>query len=442
MRRDDEAVAVVVGAIMLVGILALGVASWRLGWVPVLAEEREVDHSAGVVRELGDLATTVARQVRGQGAATAAQALTLGVPGREFPSMPAVGHSIAFESGERPLELHAASLLVVEDNGGRVLGPQETFIPIGASTTVTAIGPVKNLRLRVTEVSDLNNGHNVTLVARDADGRRVASLVIRVEQDPPDFYIVKETKDAAGVIVTRTTETYFQQTDLAPYWVDALDQQQRFGLFLAGAKLPLSLTMTTNGLPTSYAMTYDTVTDDGSLPGSNAGRPVTPFARTYTSDSVRYRAPYPDFVDQSYVLEHGSLLRFQGDDAVFLVQPSVAVRMQGGTVAISVTAPSVRAATSGASGVATVSVRTSVANVTHLAGWSSNLSLVIPSAAPGAWVDNLRDAFEGAGVPSTAYTLAAGDGRVRLDIRGMKTTAEPDVFLTLDRAVVHMEVGR
>lgn len=436
--KDDRGVAVIIGAILLIGIATAAVATYRLTWIPVVTEEREVGHMDLVHRELADVVAALDGQTV-RGAFSSTLPLAVGEKGRTFPELPALLHTVEVrgaEGGWWGVNLSSSRALIVREDG-RVVGATEDFIPVNGTTTVDDIADLSDFRIRLDEIAKGKDGESIGVVVRDEDGELLGDFLAKVEVVHPDYHVVLRTRDGSGTAIFETAESYHQTEEFSPYWIDVLDPSLRFDRIVGSSPGANVITIEENGLTGDFSMTYGTST--GVLVG--AGRAEASFARAYRSGALSYIGSNTRFPDQTWVIDQGGLVLAQGAHEVFRVAPHLGIELVGGTTRVELRVPSIIGPEATVSGVAAAAISTTPLRQESYDARASDLKVRVTTDHPDAWAAFFRDVALDAGVDFRAYAVTSGPRFAELTLTGTSTNVETyDMFLRVQRATVRVEV--
>lgn len=458
----DTAVSTVVGAILVLALITGALILYQLTIVPDLKEDAEVRHMETVGRDMGALTTELLRELgRGSGGPLSSSvALSAETPA--FVPTPSQTGTLSFEPKQETMQIGSPSLKVVERNGTPLVtasGQQADWNAIQDGETVADVEEVVAMRLNLTDGTP-QDGDSLLLEAQDASGAFAGDFQASTTVGADDLALILRTRapPSPGTVIFHN-----HQLDIANsrwddgYWIDPMDDLYSFDQLLEDAAGPLDLVFRTGGLDAAYVLTYrEQITDEVSMvrgPGST----LTDYSKTYETGLLTYEAENEFFVDQTYAVEHGALLRRQTEGAVFLVGPPFSVKAGGGVVNLDLSVPSLKGISDTASGTGEAILRMQGTSEEALAASAGELDITWGTDSPALWSSWLEDELTDAGLTSSEcppqsadspcqFEITTTSNTVKLDMHGPTATdADPsnptrDIFLNLQRGRIDTEV--
>jgi hypothetical protein len=457
----DEGVSTVLGAVLMFGLLVITLVTIQTRFVPVWDEDREAAHMDEVLGQFARIASDVDRQVRNDTTVSVADPVRLGrSPGFRFFGGSAAPATLAFQAPAAGSGVALASerLTVYERNGEQLVALVDPSAWIPLDNHEDAYADIQRLRvLRVqipwpTEPNDCDTDLVATLAIRDALGAEMARIVMTCHDAVSERSIstaVFRRSSATGPFsqVSGDTEAIFQNAEADFFYVDLMRSELLLSPILASMRPPLSMEMTDQGLAASYVLVYDDASGGTVGGGGNlVGQAVAPYPETptlYGGGALVLRSLNQRFVDQSYVFEHGGVLRVQAEGAVMAVPPRFEVRPTSLATRIDWDLPSLRGVTQALAGAssATVTSDRSGPGLQMLAG-AASLTLDVPTAHPAAWEAFFERELEESGLAASAYEVAADDDSVTVRLHG--ASADPDVddlLLSFSQADIDIDLS-
>jgi hypothetical protein len=450
--RGDEAVSVIIGAILLTAILVGVMVTVRLSYVPVWAKEQEVAHMHDVATGMASLRASLDPQVVGGPAA--AHVLALRPDDRPLvPGFPALD-GLVFTPADAGFRVVMTSFIVTADP--REVPPlaafEETWMPLPDDPIVA--DDVQHFRLRLDRVGDPcdDTAREVEVVARDANGDWAGNFTFSQEKAPPDCHLLVRVTNATDDVVYGNPVSFHLSEPLSPYWVDVLDPEFQFDRLLAMAPKPVTLQVGTAGLSADMSMVYvttDPTTGETELTGGVV--PVVSIDQTYEGGTLVYSGVSQHFVDMDYVLENGVLMLAQEEGWTTVVAPHLAAHRDPDRLFVSVDVPSLVGESGAIAGTDTATVKLTPAGRREVQGLAPGLTLEATSREPDAWATSWRDALAAVDGLTEASSDALTDGNFRVSTGDTWTRLalagphpEPDIFdlfVTVRQADIGVELN-
>lgn len=460
-RRDDRAVSVVVGAVLLLGIAVSALVLFRLAYVPQAGEQAEADHMREVTRALTGVDE---RLLATAGDADGALAAT-GVPTTPgYPSLvPSAGSggTLAFRPDAGEVTVSSPDLLVHTRNGSAQLGPQDAdaWTRVNTQRSLTDVMNVLGLWVNVTEPSPTDGDRLTVEVTNDAGAFAGEFRATTTVDGQVDLAAETLRPPAPG---ERAFHNHLLSIDQArwdtDYTLDVLTPVYGMASLIDSAERPLTLTFEDAGLDHAYLATYEERVGAGMTRLVGAGEEIAPYERRFPSGSLAYTSANRYFVDQELVIEHGALVRIQSEGETFVIEPPLQVQTTDEHASVSLSVPTLEGSSVSVSG-GSVEVRTTPTSGQTIGASAGELNLTFSTLSPGLWADFLRDELEDAGLTSTncpptssasscQYELSTTASLVRLELHGPHATdADPsdptrDLTLQQHRGQIDMEIQR
>lgn len=456
----DQAAATVVGAILVVGILVLGLITLRTSFVPAWEEEAEQRFMDGVTQALlgirADLGDHAGALDRGR--------LTTVVPtsqGQATPlAPPREGNLLSFQDASQTATVHADDATVWRRNGTLQIRENLDWRDVpGTDITVREIDEVLDLRARFATVSSSQDGGSFVVRVLGATGGIHGEIEYSVEDTragtagtgggPERSELVATVENSDGDVVFDQTIATFTQPQ-SDYEVDVLDPGIGFDQILASAPAPKRLLFTeTAGLDGERVLTFRARngTSDATVVHP-AGGPVETVHEIFSGGSLEYESRNNFFVDQTYRLEHGALVLEQEDGAAVRAGPHApGGRVEGvlgqARVAVGLDLPTLDGSQRTVSGAGAVSVASETASRDRVRAVAPEASINVTTETPEAWASWARDRYRESGLAPGEFTVTSGTDFVNVTVRGPSTDpAVDDVHLALDRARITTTLER
>ncbi len=408
MRERDEAVSNVLGGIMFVVVMFLFYAMVRTSFVPVWEEEREAMFANEVQAQLAQLAGEVDRQASNRTLAPVTSGVTLGEPqASRLLSAPRLPGTMVFDPGTSGSRLDAPELLKFLENGQVIGGAHETWTPVtGPTDEVLNVGDVHHFRLRINKPMDKGDGEFVQVRIVDVDGNSAGTLRAYIESFGSQRGVFTQVKDASGNIVYDQGWQAHHQANIEWAWVDALDPEILFDDLLAGAKKPMTLQFTKQGIIGDFTLTYDEVLPGGTRTVGTNGVLVAPYSQTLGGGSLSVRLPSENYAEQEYILENGAILVRQDDGVAMKFDPNFEIRKINAATVIRMTVPGLIGDGVTASQTGTVPVTMKGAMSSHIEGTVPMWKYRVTTSHAATWADFFERTAVEAGLPAAEYAVA------------------------------------
>lgn len=455
----DQGFAIVLSAMLLLGLALTAYVTYQATVVPVMEAEAESKHGRLVADRFLELKSDLDRQVNNRSTTPALTAIPLGAERASlFSGFPTTG-SLVFEPGGRTVDLWSNKISVQTSNATSTLGHPENWLGMDEGVTeIEDVASVVSFRLKLEAVSRDYEGDHVVVTVTDADGVFAGDARVCVARHPPDWDVHVRIKDADGAIVHSGADAYHSTQSYAPYWIDLLENEYRFDRVLAATKAPFDLALTvehdvgevdqcpgegatgTGGddLDASFAITYFQQAGDDVILRGGGGVVHEDHRETYTGGALRYTAEGPALGKRSVVLENGAVLLDQADGAVFRARPVFSAGLVDSAVRLVIGLSSLTGESGSVSGPGTAPVATLPNSARQFTGEASNLTLRVKTQHADLWAGLWRDELAGIGLTEGSHFVIATDG----------TSATLDVWGVIDPAPasesfdVHVRVVR
>lgn len=470
-RSDDAAVSSVLGAILVFGLMVMALVVVQVRFVPVWDEEREARHMQDLTTQLGQVKSDLDRQVDNRTDVSISNPVTLQDEGGfRFFTGAKVPAKVGFEPSPpgTGFTISSPKMTILQSGDQSFLGlaDQADWVPIASTEDVIdEVVALRALRMRIDMHEDVcstyQSDDTATLVVTDADGDEVGRTVATWLPSSSAEWALKldvfanfDNGAVADDQVSSDTEFFFQQlcqgsqeNFLDYHYFDLLDPALLFDAVVESAEFPITLTLDEDGLVASYVIVYDEASPGGgSTTVGSLGAVVEPYAPApFPAGALVIEALNQRYTQQTYVLEHGALLRVQDGVAAMAVPPTFRIGQSALQTSIEWAIPSLQGSTGGLSGSDTATVvSTPDAGRIDILATAATIEVVIPTAYPAAWEDFLdRELREAGLVASSGYSLtpaAAGDS-LTFSLIGVSTDANvADLFLNLRQANISLEL--
>ncbi|HVL47667.1 MAG TPA: hypothetical protein VM889_03835 [Candidatus Thermoplasmatota archaeon] len=445
----DKGVSNVIGAILVLAIVAAAFAAARVTVLPALERDREIERIATLEERLAKLAASARTTDPAQGA----QAFLIPVGrGDEFLGTSGLPPTVSFEATGPALTVSSPRMRIWSD-GASAAGASESWSPLTSRINITNLAAVDDLRLKITStLSQANHLDAVDLTLRNRTGAFAGDFRFRVSAPGGS-----QASELTAAVRTESGTTIFFQgihsmtSPIAPpFWVDVLTPTWRFDRVIADAEKPVSLSIETfNAQPLSsfitaeYAMRSREAAPDGTLVTTGGGTVREPYAWRSAGGALSIAAANNRYPDQKLVVEHGALLLDQGGAFVFRVPPDFGVARINDVTVVSLDGARLQGATLQATSTGAAVATLTPTKILRVEGRAPEATLVIETRAPAAWAGIVHDAFGRAGLVSPKdYMVTTGSASIQVRILGTSpSSASEDVHVaikevSLDVAIV------
>lgn len=426
--RNDEAISVIVGAVMLLAILVAALIAFRLTYVPVAGERAEHEHMKEVSKAMGSLNAEILDGAQAESGAL----FPTGIPmTADYPPLvpgPPPGGTLEFVPEERNLTVQANELVMFTRNGQPLAG--DDWAPVTGSETRSNIEEALMLQVKllISDPGAMGPGDGFEVRIEDAQGESAGRLEVRESaSDAVDLHVYDP--QGARVYFERVYDDVtndFQNE----HRFDLLASTYGFQALVHQAPAPFSFTFEETGpLNIEYAIVYRE--DAGGITrltghGDNMG----PYEETYPTGTLSYATAYQFFVRQSFVLDHGGLITEQLDGSVFTVEPPLSVDATSQLATVHLLAPSVTGDAFSISGGDRAEVQTAPQGTQRFHASVDQLTLTFTTAFPDEWDGFLTETFQQAGLDGTAYDVTTSTSRVQATLHGPQGAGTHDIGLT------------
>ncbi len=436
-QQRDEAVSSVLGAIMMVPILISTLLVVQLEFVPVWDEDREAAHADAVANQIGFIKSEMDRMsVAGTTAPVTAHVdLRTETSGfRVFGSGARTGGTATYAPYESDMQMRSASLTVQTTGGTSLLGVDETWEAVQDGVEIGPIDELLHLRVRVPNPHDLSAGITSTLTLLDANGDYAGRLQLRNGQDAV-YVSTYGAKSQTTPLTNRLDDT---DPDGPTFYFNLLDSNLLFDSVVAAASKPVSIVLDEGGLPADFTVVYDWETPTGrERIGADAGVRYESYNFTAPAGTLSIHVPSQEFVDQTYVFEHGAVILDQGNGAVMSAPPSFKATRGAVQDRIQWNIPTAIGNPGAVSSAQATVTMTPAAGGLSVSGLAPDLSVRLPTAYPAVWADYWNRELGDAGYEASEYAIQLTADSATLQILG----PVPDPGSTTNDVVLDIELA-
>lgn len=444
-RRDEDGVSNVLGAILMFGLLVLTLTMIQVRFVPVWDEDREARHMQALVDDLAQLKSDLDRQAANDTASAVTDTFELRREGgfRFFQSGRNLGSTASFAPAPSGTGIQVSSDEAVEvlRRGGRDLFGLGGTWPTYVDDEIENVASVNFLRLRI-DMSPLppdDSSIRLNVYGTTDDVNPIGWVVVTALDFPSEKALYLQVFDDAGTEVASDQEAYFQQTAIDYIYWDLLADEYLLDQMLLAGDAPYRLELIEDGMAAQYQIAY-TDADSGGIAGGS-GVPAADFLSTQSSGRIEVDARNRHFEDQTYILEHGAVVREQATGAAMAVPPSLGITLGASQATVTWTLAGLEGDGLSRSGSRIAALATPTGEVEDVWVLASTLTITIPTTNADAWAGYLQDLLTDGGWVAGQYTITSTSAQVQLDLEG-PTLNDPATFdISLRFRVSHIDLA-
>ncbi len=466
VTRNDQGVSLILGAMLLTGVALMAFVSYQFSVAPELDAALEAEHSRQVSGQLTTLKATLDQHAANQTTGISATPIDLGRERTSIFSSATVSGSLSYTPEDKPVRVDAKQVLIQQLNSSKRISQPEAWTDVsGGSTPIEDVDEVVNLRVRIDRIARDYQGDHVAVEVRDADGDFAGEFRTCVADHAPDWDLHTVVRDADGAILYNNAQSYFNNQEYAPFWLNALNPDYRFDQVLGVAEKPMELILRvqddigetgscpgdgdagsgSDTITAEYSITYFQASDGGPILQGSGGLVAEGYNRTFKGGTIAYEATNGNLVDQTFLLENGGLILDQEDGSVFKISPGFDAGLSSNTVVLSMTVPTTQGDTTTVTGSGTGTVFTNARENYLLRAQATNFTINVTTDHPALWTTLWRDELLDAGLgEGTGFDIVNASTWARVDIWGLldpdPTSDVYDLFVTLRQANVRANV--
>lgn len=428
----DDAISSVLGAILVFGLLVIALLTIQVKFVPVWDRDREADHMQTLGNQLGQIKSDLDRMADNRTVVPLADPLKLrpSSGGFRFFSSQHPGAEVSLHpaAAGQGFALSTNQAHVFSQDGASLFAGSETWTQVIAGDTITNVGSVQNLRLRITNPASWGTGDSISVHLTNATGAYAGKMVVTNIDHGTTYSLRFETFAASSptIPVTITEEAFNKNSPPTYQYIDLLRQDFQFRQVLALAQAPSALTLERNNLDVDYTAAYTVVNAGGGSTQVGGGGTLVPdFARRILSGSLVVASRNQQYADQTYVVEHGAVILAQPDGAVMYVAPSMSVNVVAGVVDVRWVVPGVQGVATTVSGPATATVNLNPGTPASFVASMPILNVALTTLYGDVWAQHWTTLLQSAGLAyGTEFTVTSNTTAAQLSIRGLQS--DPD----------------
>jgi hypothetical protein len=404
----DRAVSTVVGSVLVLAVAVSALAIYQNTVVPQQKETLEAQRMDAAAGDMAALDRDLLDGLEGVASAPHTSPVRLGVETPAHVPESRSTQTLRFDpglTGEDDAEITSPNLRIVTREGEPLLsGSGGDWKVVQGGETIEDITGVIGLRLKITDGSPAD-GDRLRVVASDADGDFAGDLTVRTDVNNPDLGLVLRTREPpspGSVLFDNHLLGINQQHWDGRYWIDALLDLYWFDTLLEDAEKPATLTFVDEGLSAEYKVSYEKQAASGLSTTVGAGQEIDDYQRTFTSGSLEYDAVNEFYPDQTQTIEHGALVRSQGEGAAMLVEPPLTAEAGGGVVELGLSVPALEGESDAVSGKGVGTVRSQTTDRGTFGATAGQVNLSWDTDHPAPWSRFLEDELTEAGLTSSS----------------------------------------
>ncbi len=433
--KDDEGVANVVGAILLLGIMVSALVMVQSTFVPVWGEDEETAHSADVLNQFARIKSTTDGAYTNQSSPSISHAITGSSDGgRGIWMRDSRSGDLHFQPAAERVNVSSPAITVLVLNGKETAILSEKWIRSNSTDVIEGVGELEHLRLRLS-----GNGANnlefkkngfVRAELHDQSGEFAGSFMAYAPEKFDENVWVRIRDSTGYTVLDQQYSTKLKLQEHGQFWINALDPSLPFREVLDATEGPYNISLSydfpeldpTKWPLVDYAIAYSQKATSGQdvLFGSAiAGKTLYNYQENVGGGRLVFSPYYQHAQHQEVSLENGAIIVAQGDGAVIAVPPDFTVSKVANVIAVSATIPALQGSADSASQGGSMTVQIRPTTSTSLVGTTTEWSLSIPTAYPTAWASYFDRTMAEAGIaPGMEYTVTQGTDNVTLRITG------------------------
>ncbi len=431
--RDDQAVSVIIGAVLLLAIVVSALVAFRLAYVPVAGERAEHDHMKDVSRAMGSLNAEILKGA--QDPTGVPFPTSIPMTGTYPPLVPGQPPGGTLElSGERSVTIQADDLTVFTKDGAPVSSDEWSLVD--ETTTLTSIEDV--LQFRVKLLDALAPGDEFKVEITDAENEFAGSVTVQgTGTDRIDLRVHNENQESVYFERVYNDTADFQDQHRFNLLADTLG----FDALLNQAETPFNLTVEPpQGVDIEHTIVYEE-TSNGISRLAGHGQTIASYHESWTTGTLSFATAYQFFVRQSFVLDHGAMIMEQTDGAVFTVEPPLRVEATDDLTTVHLLTPSITGDGFSISSGDRVEVHTTPDKTQRFHASANSLTLTFATPFQDQWSDHLHETFQEAGLedgPDYTVEPDTNDRSIKATLHG----TNHDLALSFIQGEIQTEVTR
>lgn len=323
LREDEQAVSVVIGAILIVGIMVIAAITVQTQYVPVWDKKREYEHALLVQSQFAALRSEVDRQVLNPSLLVVSNPLSMAGSTTGALGVSKPGDRIVFAPAGQGISVQSPRLTVQVSNGNLAAGANESWTAVtSGGITVTDVRSVLSFRLRLNSAGRPNDTQSLTVTLTDGNDQFAGDFRVLVDDlNGNDWDLNRRTRNRDAETIFDNPIKFHNNAEVAPYWIDLIETELTFDAVLAAAVPPIRIDLVKNGLGGDFAITY--AQNSGNVIVGSSGQVIQPFVRSIPGGSLVYTANNVRWPTQTYAMENGAVIVSQPEGAAFLIEPSI-----------------------------------------------------------------------------------------------------------------------
>lgn len=453
-KPRDEGVSTVLGAILLFGLFIVTLVTIQFRFVPVWEQDRQAEHMEDLAGQMRQLKSDLDRQAANDTAGPLSDSFQLRKEGgfRFFQGAPSVAQ-MSFTPSPAGTGVTittcpsgpGCAVHLVSRGGQAIFGLTDVWSNF-SNGTISHVASVQNLRVRVdlTPPSAYSDGDSATLtIYGAADSVNPLGRVVFTFRDfASEQALEVKIYDAANREVSSDLEAFFQQSVIDWTYFDVMAPELLLPQVLATGQPPYTFRLATNRLIAQYQISY--IDSDLGPVGGAAGLSLPTFTTIAASGRLDLAASNPDFVDQTYTLEHGGVVLSQAEGGSVLSAPPAFQAVASPTVAsLTWTIPALTGLPSTRVEAAAAAVVTPTGAINDPWLLASRVTFTLPTQHGAGWCAYFDTLLSNAGLSRATgqYTVTATSAQCSVTVFGpvsSPTSTTEDISLHLRASTINL----
>lgn len=473
LRDDEQGVAAVLGAILMLGILISALVVIQTQYVPVWDGQRERDAAQVVAGEVATIKSDLGRLTGNQSSQPISDPVTLArQQGFNFFQNDLLPGIVAFTpsaAGAGMTVSTANPLSVQQADGQQLYSLSEDWTWNGAQKG--GILDIVHLRFRIPAPGGLPTGtQTLDFTVLDTNNncraqiKLVATGITLAAKNIEAQVFGAQAAPAATCASTAIAlhDTYMGLAAPAYYHFDAFAPETQFASVMAGipsSVYPLKVQFSQGNTAGQVAIVYDQATQFGTVRSGGAGLTYTSFNQAAPTGTLTVSTNNQRLPDQDFVFEYGALFLEQPDGAALIASPSFAVSTTNAQAALSWSFPALTGGSAAVTGSRSAEIVMSPAGQrTFLQANAQDITFTITTSHAAAWRDFWDQRMQLAGLsslpvlpqapcavlaPWPQYAITETPDSATLTFFGpcsAPSDATKDVFLTFEQTPIAIEL--
>jgi hypothetical protein len=435
LRQDGAAVSNVLGAILMFGLLVVTLVTVQVKFVPVWDREREAGLMQAVAGQFATLKSDLDRQADNRTSVPVTDPVTLSnAPGFRFFTSPGLPAGLAYAPAPTGggFALSAPQVHILTQNGVQIFAGSETWTTLVSSGTVSNATAVQNLRLRIPNPASYTTGQSVTLTISDAADAYAGKLTLTNIDHGTDYtYEIKVYSASSSTTPVNIVQLNFDKNNPPAYqYIDLLVRDFQLNQVLASASTPFRVDLSLNGMSADYTISYVAqAPGGGTTQVGNTGRLVPNYAASLAGGSLTFTSHNNQYLDQTYILEHGAVVLAQPDGNAMQVPPEFTASLLAGQVTLTWVVPALTGPATTVSGPVAGTVTLQPAgNRIDITATAPSLTFTLTTLHPSVWTQYWTTTLQAAGLTVTGTCASGNPSNLQFCTSSTATSATLTVY--------------